>query len=283
MKKILCKVEYVGKNFYGWQKQNLAEQPLRTVETEIETALKKILKEDVGLFVSGRTDGKVSAKGQYFHFETTKNLEPQKILIALKALLPKDISVVKAKYVDKSFDARYSAKEKEYHYMCYVSEFIDPFLEEQYLHLPTSINVRKMKKALKLFVGMKNFYAYHKQGSTTKYYPQVYENLKEEILLNKTLSKFEKETRLKIERRKLTPLRKVSKFVLSKKGKVLVFKIRGEGFLHNMVRIIVGTVIEVGQGKRSLEEIKQSFDYSSRESAGKTQDAKALVLWDVYY
>ncbi len=283
MKKILCKVEYLGEDFFGWQVQNIKNKTVRTVENEIVKVLEKVLKEKVSLFVSGRTDGGVSAKGQYFHFETSSNIEPKKLLIALKSLLPKDISVTKAVYVDSDFDARYSAKEKEYHYMCYIDDFVDTFLEKQYLRLGSQIDIKKMRKAVKPFKGMNNFEAYYKKTKNTNYDMAVFKQKKNEILKDNSLTKNEKEKLLKIARKKHTTLRKITSFKIEKQGKKLIFKIRGDGFLHNMVRIIVGTIIEVGQGKRTLEEVKQSLNGKSREYAGKTIEAKGLVLWDVFY
>jgi tRNA pseudouridine38-40 synthase len=276
-------VEYNGKNFAGWQVQNVDKGKVRTVQEEIEKALEKLLREKVNTFVSGRTDGHVSAKNQYFHFTTNSDIKPEKLPFALLSFLPKDISVKKAKYVSNDFDARYSVMQKEYHYMCYISNILEPLIDDYMLRLNPSVNIKKIKQAMKCFVGTNDFSAFYKKTVNTNFDNQIFFEKKKEFLKQSGLTKNERELNLLVLQRKHTAIRTITLFKLEKKKNILTFKIKGDGFLHNMARIIIGTAINVGEGKMSIETVKSLLKGGDRILSGKTIDAKALVLWEVYY
>lgn len=265
MKKVLIEIMYNGKNFAGWQIQNAKNKTQRTVEGELEKILSCFLSEKIILHASGRTDAGVHAKSQFAHFETNSKMNFDKLPQALASLLPNDISVPGAKVVPDDFHARYSVREKTYHYMCYISSVKNVFLDDIAMRLKHEPDTKKMQEAMEYFVGTHDFSSFAKPGR------DVNRNDCDEDLSDTVMT------------RKKTNIRTVSSFELEKKDNILTFKITGNGFLHNMVRIIIGTVLEVGEGRRQPEDMREILNKKDRIYAGKTAKANGLMLYGVKY
>lgn len=239
-------VSYDGTNFAGFQVQ----PNKRTVQGEIEKALNKMhKKEDLRITASGRTDSGVHAIGQVIHFDTTLQIEPDNWRKALVALLPADIHVVHMEKADDHFHARYDAISKEYRYFILNRKQPDIFRRNYAYWVPETLDIVKMQKALTFVMGKHDFSSFCAANSGVK-------GDKIRTILDASLDLKEDE---------------------------LTFVIRGDGFLYNMVRIIVGTVIEVGKDKREPEDLQLILEAKDRKQAGKTAPAHGLFLWEVHY
>lgn len=245
MQRIKAVLAYDGTAFAGYQVQPNA----RTVQGEIEAALKKMHKgKAIRIYASGRTDAGVHAVGQVIHFDTTLNIKEQNWLKAFQALLPDDIVVHGIEYVQDDFHARFHAKKKEYRYRLFTKPFPDVFRRNYTLHVPYTLDINAMKEAMALIVGTHDFTSFC--ASKT--------NIEE-----KTRTIFEAD-------------------ILEEDGE-LVFRFVGNGFLYNMVRILVGTLLEVGKKERNHRDITEILEAKSRDRAGITAPAHGLVLWSVHY
>ncbi len=238
---------YDGSNFSGYQKQ----PKLRTVQGEIEKALKEINdNKKVDIHASGRTDAKVHALNQKAHFELDMKITVDKLAKGLNSLLPEDIYIKKIDEVADDFHARFSAIGKEYVYVINMGEY-NP-LERNYVYQHNDkLDVIEMERGLKYIEGTHNFRAFTKVDEEKDDYVRTISqtNL---IRDNKDLNKI-----------------------------TLVFV--GTGFLRYMVRNIVGTLIEVGQGKRKSEDIIDILKSKDRTKAGKTANPEGLYLKNVFY
>ncbi len=238
---------YDGSNFSGYQKQ----PKLRTVQGEIEKALKEINdNKKVDIHASGRTDAKVHALNQKAHFELDMKITVDKLAKGLNSLLPEDIYIKKIDEVADDFHARFSAIGKEYVYVINMGEY-NP-LERNYVYQHSDkLDVIEMERGLKYIEGTHNFRAFTKVDEEKDDYVRTISqtNL---IRDNKDLNKI-----------------------------TLVFV--GTGFLRYMVRNIVGTLIEVGQGKRKSEDIIDILKSKDRTKAGKTANPEGLYLKNVFY
>lgn len=239
----LAIVQYDGTNFAGWQVQ----LDSRSVEEEIEKVISKVLNTPTKIYGSGRTDAKVHALGQTFHFDSKAIKDIDKFKYSINKMLPEDIHIVSLKQVDEDFHARFSAKDKTYLYLLNTGEY-DLFnrnFTNQYLR---ELDLKKMKEASKLFVGKHNF-----QNFTTK------------------------------EEDKDNFIRVINKIDIVMNGNVISFTINGNGFMRYMVRMIVGTLIEVGLGKLSIKEVKEYLDSPVRKQASFKASPEGLFLLKVNY
>ena len=246
MRKILLTIQYNGKSFCGWQKQKNA----LSVQEVLENKISALLSEQIVLEASGRTDAGVHAFAQTAHFETTSNFDIQKLPQAINFGLDENISVVSAKEVSKNFHARFSVKKKTYLYKTYQSKFNLPLFESTHAktHELLTQNFDKMVLASKHFLGTHNFKAFCSSQTNAKTFERTIFDIK-----------------------------------LKKSNGTIDFFITGSGFLYNMVRIIVGTLVSVGEGKILPEEIPDIISSQDRKKAGKTMPAHALYLYKVYY
>ncbi len=238
---------YDGSNFYGYQKQ----PKVRTVQETIETALKEINGgKAVSIVASGRTDAGVHALSQKAHFELDVKITEEKLFKALNSLLPDDIYVKKIEKVDDEFHARFNVIGKEYIYKINMGEYnpIERNYIYQYCH---RLDINAMERALKYFEGEHNF------KSFTKANPEITDYVRKISVTS-------------IDR----DLKDLNKITIS---------FVGTGFLRYMVRNMVGLLIEVGEGKRSPEEIMDIFKHEDRTFAGKTAPACGLYLKNVFY
>ena len=241
---VLLTISYDGTDFCGYQIQKKG----RTVESELKSAIKTLTGEDVKMVASGRTDSGVHAKGQVVNFWTNSQIPPEKYAPALNAILASDVRVLKSKKVNDSFNARYSAKKKTYKYFCYLEKIDNPLKSRYSVLLKNEVDIEKIKKACKVIEGTHDFKGFCSTGSSIK-----------------------------------TTVRTVYEIAVTKKGKDIVFSVTGNGFLYNMVRIIVGTLILVGEGKIEVGDIEKALLTGDRTLVGKTMPAHGLRLEKVVY
>lgn len=245
MRNIKLVIEYDGKDFNGWQKQ-----PNKlNIQGTIEKAIERITGEEVELNSSGRTDAGVHALNQVANFKTNSNLEIEKWPLALNANLKKSIIIKSAEEVDERFHSRLSCKKKTYRYVINNSKFGTAIYRNLETHIPQKLNVEYMQKAVKYFEGEHDFKAFKASGTSSK--SSVRTIYKAEV--------------------KQMPDDKI------------YIELTGNGFLYNMVRIISGTLVDVGLGKIKPEEIPVIIDSKKRENAGKTLPPQGLYLLNVEY
>lgn len=244
MKNIKLIMEYDGTSYHGWQKQNNAV----TVQGTIEACIEKITGEHSPLTGASRTDQGVHALGQVANFKTSSPIPVDKFPFVLNAALPDDICIKKAELVDDSFHSRYDAKGKKYKYLIYNSPYPSALLRNRAYHVPARLDIEKMRKAAERFLGTHDFSAFKAAGGSAK-----------------------------------TSERTITDVSLIKNEELITFEIKGDGFLYNMVRIIVGTLIYVGMGKIEPDDVTTIINSKDRTKAGKTVGPQGLYLVEVYY
>ena len=244
MKNIKLIVEYEGTNYLGWQKQ----QGLATVQGELEKALKIATGEEVQLIGSGRTDKRVHALGQVANFHTGSNIPGDKYKLLMEFLLPGDISIVDSQEVDLKFHSRFDATRKRYKYNVYNGKLPRAIYRNFSYHVSADLNIENMIEASKHFIGSHDFNAFKVSKG-----------------------------------KKINTNRRINYINIEKKTDLIQFTIEGNSFLHNMVRIIVGTLIYVGNGRIDKDEIPKIIKDRKRENAGITAPAQGLFLEKVYY
>lgn len=235
-------VSYNGTNFHGWAKQN----KLRTVQGEIENIFFQIYQKKINIFGSGRTDAYVHAIEQVFSFNEDKlNIDPKKLLMILNSLSPEDIYFVDVKEVNKKFHARFSAKNKTYLYKINCSQF-NVFEANLIYQYGKKINLKKMKKASKLFLGEQNFLSF----STSD---------------------------------KKNTIRIINKIKIYRKKQYIYFEIVGNGFLRNMVRMIIASFIDINEGKKDNNDIFRLLNNPKKGSSISKLPGCGLYLKKVQY
>lgn len=244
MRNIKLTIEYDGKDFNGWQKQ-----PNKlNIQGEIERAIYNITKEEVDLIGSGRTDAGVHAFGQIANFKTNSNISIEKMAIAINSQLKNSIVVKKAEEVDERFHSRYNAKRKTYRYVINNTEYGSAIYRNLEYHFPIKLNVEKMQEAAKYFEGEHDFKAFKSSGTSGR-----------------------------------NSVRTIYKAEVRTDGERILIELTGNGFLYNMVRIISGTLLDVGLGKIEPSEIEDIINSKDRTRAGKTLPAHGLYLVKVNY
>ena len=245
MRNIKLVIEYDGKDFNGWQKQ-----PTKlNIQGEIEKAIKQITGEDVDLTASGRTDAGVHALGQVANFKTNSNIPIEKIPIALNSNLKKSIVIKSAEEVEERFHSRLNCKRKTYRYIINNSKYGTAIYRNLETHIPMKLDIQKMQQAVKYFEGEHDFKAFKASGTSSK-----------------------------------SSVRTIYKAEVRDAGNERIYiELTGNGFLYNMVRIIAGTLVEVGTGKIEPKEIKTIIESQKRENAGKTLPPQGLYLVNVEY
>lgn len=242
--RLLAIVQYEGTNFAGWQIQPNE----RTIQEEIEKVISRIFDTKVQIYGSGRTDAGVHAIGQTFHFDTPKPVENlEKLRYSINSLLPKDIHIISLKEVDDNFHARFDVVSKLYLYSLSIGEY-DVFSRNYSTQFMRKLNIKKIKEASKIFIGKHNF-----QNFTSK------------------------------EDDKNNFVRTIYDFEIDVVGKTILFSISGTGFMKYMVRMIVGTLIEVGLDKLSVNDIKDLLDTDIRNTVPYKAPPQGLYLVNVEY
>ena len=233
------------KTSIGWQKQ----PDKLNIQGSIESAIKQITGEDVELYASGRTDAGVHALGQVANFKTEVNLPIDKFPIAINTKLKRSIRIINAEEVEERFHSRLSCKRKTYRYVINNSEYASAIYRNLETHISQKLNIEKMQEAIKYFEGEHDFKAFKASGTSSKSSVRtIYKALVYEMPNNR-----------------------------------IYIELTGNGFLYNMVRIIAGTLVEVGLEKVSPKDIPNIIKLGNRELAGKTMPPNGLYLVNVEY
>lgn len=244
MRNIKLTIEYDGTNFNGWQKQ----KQKRCVQEEIEKTLFRILKEEVSIIGSGRTDARVHALGQVANFKTEKIIKCEELLCALNTLLPPDIVITKVEEVDDDFNSRITAKKKHYRYVINNARFPSALNYNREYHFKYFLDTEIMQLAAQDLVGEHDYKAFMASGSSIK-----------------------------------DTIRKIYSINVTRLGQRVIIDIVGNGFLYNMVRIIVGTLLDIGSGKLDMCVIKNMLETKDRTLGGRTVGPEGLYLVGVEY
>ena len=239
-------VSYFGKNYVGWQKQLNGV----SVQEKTEQALSAVFGEPTPCTASGRTDAGVHARGQVVHFDSNVEIDCSDFGWRMNPLLPTDIAIKKCVKVDENFHARFGAKKRTYVYRVYLSKIHSP-LKQKYNHVCFyDLDVPLMQKACDYFVGEHDFRSFMLSGAQVRTTVRTIYDMHIEV---------------------------------SEEGRQLDFYYTGNGFLHNMVRAITGTLIDLGRGRFALEQIPEIIKSKKRSDAGKTLEGCGLYLEKVYY
>ncbi|MEJ6949550.1 tRNA pseudouridine(38-40) synthase TruA [Natronospora cellulosivora (SeqCode)] len=245
MQNIKITLEYDGSKYSGWQIQKNTSM---TIQEKVEIALKKVNKKDLKLMGASRTDAGVHALGQVANCLFDVAIPPERVPVALNRYLPADIICKKAEKVSIDFHARYDSKGKKYLYRIYNNRIPSVFIRNYAYHYIHELDISLMQKASKAFLGEHDFSSFQSAGCAAK-----------------------------------NPVKTIETFDIYTKGKEFFFEIKGSGFLYNMIRIMVGTLIEVSEGKIKLEDMGKIIEGKDRNLAGFTAPAKGLTLLEVYY
>ena len=244
MRNIKLTIEYDGKDFNGWQRQ-----PTKlNIQGTIEQAIKQITGEEIELNASGRTDAGVHALGQVANFKTNSKIPIEKFAIAINSKLKRSIVIKKAEEVDERFHSRLNCKKKTYRYIINNSPEGTAIYRNLETHIPQKLNVDRMKKAIKYFEGEHDFKAFKASGTSSK-----------------------------------SSVRIIYEANVYQENEKVIIELTGNGFLYNMVRIIAGTLVEVGLEKIEAEKIPEIIQLGKRENAGKTLPPNGLYLVKVMY
>ena len=244
MKNYRLTLAYEGTRYRGWQRQG---NTAGSIEEKVGTALSRILGEDIELHGSGRTDAGVHARAQVASFKTNSALTAEEILTSLRQHLPEDIGALSLEVAEPRFHARLNAREKTYVYRIWNSETPCVFARRWVWVLPDRLDTEAMQKAAEALCG-KHDYSSFRTGKSGK-----------------------------------SAVRTLSAIEIEYHGEELWLRFTGDGFLYNMVRILTGTLVEVGQGKRSAESMGGILERKDRTAAGITAPAQGLTLWEVRY
>jgi len=244
--KIKLVIEYDGLNYSGWQ----AQDGERTIQGELENVIEKVVGKPITLYASGRTDAGVSAKGQVAHFEIEDdyNFNAFAFLGSTNFFLPHEICVKSAEIASDDFDSRFTAKRKTYRYSFYISRYDRP-LYTRSLRVNDNISVEKMKKACRYLIGEYDFSSFVARKSGKTNFVRIIYDAK----------------------------------ILDMGDDLFALEITGNGFLYNMVRIIMGTLIMLGKQNRNPEEMLEIIEARNRAKAGKTVSGIPLTLMNVEY
>jgi len=260
MRNLKLVIEYDGTNYCGWQVQ-AHNKCKSSIQETLEKALKRILRKKIKLIGSGRTDSGVHGRGQVANFKTDSGIAPEKLQKALNAVLPDDISVIKTEETGADFHSRFSAKSKVYRYTILNRPSRPAILRGAVHFCSYPLDLKLMRKEARVLLGRHDFKSFCASGSNTK----------------ETIRTIKRITIRKLPYN-LSPItHNLNEFPL------ILIDIEADGFLYNMVRNIVGTLIEIGRGRffrGSLEKILLS---GNRKLAGPTVPAKGLCLLKVRY
>ena len=236
---------YDGSRYRGWQR--LGNSDL-TIQGKLEQVLSRMVQAPVEVIGSGRTDAGVHAMGQTANFHCETDLSEPEILDYLRRYLPEDIGVLSVEEAEPRFHSRYHALEKTYRYRIWNSDRPCVFERRYVWQVPEPLDVDVMAQAAEEFLGTHDFLAF----CSNKHF-------------------------------KKSPVRTITSFRVERVGPEIWFTITGDGFLYNMVRILVGTLLAVGRGELTREQIPVIFESRTRELAGETVPAKGLCLMEVRY
>ncbi|MFO7982944.1 MAG: tRNA pseudouridine(38-40) synthase TruA [Desulfuromonadales bacterium] len=244
MNTIRLLLEYDGTDFAGWQLQTNG----RTVQEVIENALAEILGEPVRVHSSGRTDAGVHARGMVAHFRTERDLPMSAYCDGVNGKLPRSVTVLSAEKAPAGFHARFDSRGKWYRYSICNRRIRSPIAERFAWHIRTPLDVEAMKRASAGFVGTHDFSAFRSSGCSAN-----------------------------------STRREIFSLDITSRDDLLCIDVRGSGFLRNMVRIMAGTLMEIGAGDRSASDVSRLLKEPERHQAGQTAPARGLCLMEVWY
>jgi len=243
-KKIKLTIEYDGTSFVGFQRQKRG----RSVQGEMEAALKKLFQRQVKVTGAGRTDSGVHALGQVVHFVANRRMELGKMLQGVNHYLPSDVSVVRIEEASDKFHAQYSARSKIYEYRVLNAMTRSPIERKWSYQVRQRLDMSDMKRGARLFVGEHDFRAFEASGSRRK-----------------------------------GAVRRIRRFTVEKGGRMVVFRAESNGFLYKMVRRMVGTLLEIGRRRMTVSELKRLIESNGHMGVGPTVPAQGLFLKQVIY
>jgi tRNA pseudouridine38-40 synthase len=244
-------IAYDGTHYSGWQKQKND----KTIQGEIEYRLKRMTREEISLHGAGRTDAGVHADGMCAHFLTHSTLSVSDLQRGLNAMLPGAIRIFSVEETDLDFHARFKAKGKLYHYSLYCGKIHPPQSRLYQLHVPLPLDLNTIHSSLVILEGTHDFSSFENSGSR-----------------DKTICSGRGAVRTIHSAKLITGI-----------ANTLVFQFAGDGFLRNMIRNLVGTLIEVGQGKLTSKEFGTILNARDRSLAGRTAPPHGLCLKEVFY
>ena len=242
--RILLTVSYDGTNYSGWQLQENAV----AVQQRLEEALEKLIHTPIRVTGASRTDAGVHALGQRVHFDTVSRIPADKYPFALNTCLPPDIRVLEGRDVPGDFHARFDAKGKRYTYRIHNASHASAIYRNITAHVPYKLDVDLMRKSLPDLLGTHDFAAFQASGGTAK-----------------------------------TTIRTISDIRLDQDGDLLTLTVFGNAFLYNMVRIIAGTMLDIGMGRAAPDSFQKALETRDRLALGITAPASGLELTRVYY
>ncbi len=238
-------IQYDGGRYKGWQRLGGEEN---TIQAKLERVLSEMAGYSLEITGCSRTDAGVHAIAQIANFKLKEYLPEKEIISYLRRYLPQDISIIELNRVDEKFHARYLAKDKTYLYKIWNSEYNNPFLRKYSMHVSEKLDVAAMQEAGRYFLGEHDFTAFSNAKSKKK-----------------------------------SMVRRIISVDLALEGELVNIRIRGDGFLYNMVRWMVGALVEVGLGHRKPEDITQMLLSKERNQTGNLADACGLYLELIRY
>ncbi len=242
--RVLLTLEYDGSGFCGWQRQ----AGERTVQEEIEKALRKATGRVTTLYGASRTDAGVSALGQRAHFDSFCTIPPEKFAIVLNNLLPRDVRVYRSQTVPETFHARFSSRGKIYTYRIHNHPHASAVYRHVSAHIPVRVDEAAMREAAQRLVGIHDFAAFAAAGSVAK-----------------------------------STIRQIHAIDVDRSGDDVTLRVFGNAFLYNMVRIIAGTLIAIGQGRLAPDVLTEALETGDRLALGVTAPACGLELTRIFY
>ncbi|MTD41991.1 tRNA pseudouridine(38-40) synthase TruA [Erwinia sp. CPCC 100877] len=245
MKNYKLTIEYDGARYLGWQRLGNSD---KTIQGKIEHVLSQLIGEKIEIIGSGRTDAGTHARGQVANFKTAADLEVSEVLSTMNHQLPRDIVIKQMTEVPERFHARYNASGKKYSYYVWNNPIPSAFERNYSFHYEQKLDLVLMEQACRKLVGKHDFIGFSSLKKTKK-----------------------------------STVRTIEELSIQPDGDLLHFTFVGDGFLYKMVRILMGTLLEIGAGERDLATIDEIFDQKIRSNAGATVPAQGLFLDEVYY
>ena len=245
MRNIRLLLQYEGTRYQGWQRQQSTDH---TIQGKLETLLSKMCKETIEIQGSGRTDAGVHALGQVANFHTNSEMTVEEMQTYMNTYLPEDIAVLQVAEAGSRFHSRLNASGKHYIYRVINSGIPDVFLRRYAIRVPEKLDLDAMRKAASYLCGEHDF----KSFTSAK-------------------------------KGKKSTVRRIDSIEIIQEDALLTFSFQGYGFLHHMIRILMGTLLEVGKGERSPESIPELLDAKNRELAGPLMPAKGLTLVEIFF
>lgn len=244
MRRFKCVVSYDGTAYIGWQSQCKNN----SIQEKIESVLKRISNEDIKAVAAGRTDAKVHAYGQVFHFDTDFTLDASRWHWAMNGYLPKDIHIQSIEEVGQEFHARFSVKRKQYDYRINLGEYDVCMIHYAY-QCRHQLNVEEMEVASKILIGKHDFSSFC--ANSLEQFPNQ--------------------------------VREIEDIVFTKENDILTISYRGKGFLRYMVRMLTATLIEVGRGRLTPEDVRNMLEARDKECCKHNAEPQGLYLMKIEY